>query len=273
MASSSSKVETESASFFEGSGCERVCVPSRRGSSRTISDGVLSRFSCRAFLGSKMPKEDDVRDIVAKACRAASGGNLQPWHVFVLAGRERRRLVEAVRVKVAKGEVEMPQYPMYPDSLGGELDDVYKQRRRKLGYAMYSLMGIKRKEKEKRAAAMARNWEFFDAPVGIIIAIDRQMNAPQYADLGIFIQNIGVLARERGLHTCYQESWSVYPETVASTLGISDKFIVFCGIAMGYADWTDPVNNLVSTRAPLDQVVHFCGLDGCDDAATIKAKL
>jgi nitroreductase len=231
---------------------------SRAVRSATPTAAILSRFSCRAFLDTPV-REGTVRELIGTSTRAASGGNLQPWRVYVATGEKRDALVGAATSKFAQMELEEPAYDIYPETFLREHPDGarYMEARRELARDMYGLMGVGRKDRAAKLAAAGRNWEFFGAPVGIILTIDRRMGPPQWADLGIFLQTLGVLARERGLHTCYQEAWAQYPETVARVLGVPAHETVFCGVALGHADLSAPVNRLQSKRFPVDEVATF----------------
>lgn len=220
-----------------------------------VTRAIETRRSIRAFLPEPVP-ESTVREILATASRAASGGNLQPWKVSVLAGEVRDRFVATVAERMASQPFgEGPEYQIYPS----DLEDPYRTRRSKLAYDMYALVGIAREDREARARQMARNFTFFDAPVGLFVSIDRHMGPPQFADLGIFIQNVMLLARERGLHTCPQEAWSMWGKSIREFTGIGDDELVFCGIALGHADPDAPINQLHSERAPVDEFARFYG--------------
>jgi nitroreductase len=147
------------------------------------------------------------------------------------------------------------EYKTYPPNLF----EPYRTRRFKIGEMLYATLEIPREDKPARIAALGRNWEFFGAPVGLIFTIDRRMQACQWVDLGIFLQSIMLLAREHGLHTCPQESWAQFQQTVREFFSIPANEVVFCGMALGFADRTAPVNGLVSERAPLQEFVTFRG--------------
>jgi len=175
----------------------------------------------------------------------------------VLVGAARDELVR--RVSEARKEHplgERPEYHIYPP----QLSEPYRSRRFRIGEAMYLALGIPRENKEARLAAFARNWEFFGAPVGMIFTIDRQMQQGQWADLGMFLENIMLLAREHGLHTCPQEAWAVWHRVIREHLKVPENEMVFCGMALGYADESAPVNALVSDRAPLEEFADLRGV-------------
>jgi nitroreductase len=218
-----------------------------------VSDAIAQRRSTRDFLPDAVAV-DVVRDILDRALRAPSGGNLQPWNVYVLSGDAKDRLVEAVAARLAthpRGEG--AEYDIYPPGL----TEPYRTRRYRVGEMMYEKLGIAREDKAARLMHFARNYGFFGAPIGMIFTMDRQMGEGQWVDLGLFMENILLLAEERGLATCAQESWAVWAQTLRALLPIPDDHIVFCGLALGYANPDAPVNTLRSERAPLEDIVTF----------------
>ena len=218
-----------------------------------VEDAIQSRKSVRAFLPDPVPREQ-LEHILRVALRAPSGGNLQPWRLYVLSGAARDRLVAAVREYRKNSPMgDAPEYPVYPPNL----NEPYRSRRFLLGEAMYATMNIPREDKAARLAFFAHNWEFFGAPAGMIITMDRQMGVGQWADLGMLLQNIMLLARTHGLHTCPQESWSSFHHVIRRELPIGEHEMVFAGMAIGYADSAHPVNTLYSERAPLEEIVTF----------------
>jgi nitroreductase len=223
--------------------------------SATISQAIATRRSVRAFLPDPVP-EETVREMVAAASRAASGGNLQPWKLYVLAGEAREKLVRAVEERsVEKPFGDGPEYDIYPH----DLTEPYTNRRGAVAYEMYELVGIAREDHAARAAQMKQNFAFFGAPVGMFLTIDRQMGAPQFSDLGIFLQSLMLLARERGLHTCPQEAWSLWGATIREVVGVPENELVFCGLSLGYAAPDAPINRLYTERSPVEDFARFSG--------------
>ena len=221
----------------------------------TVTEAIHSRFSCRAFLDTPV-NQDDVRYIVETATRSPSGGNLQPWHVYVLQGEPRQKLIDEVAAKAVENPAgEGGDYLIYPP----KLKSPYTDRRFDIGERMYEIMGVARDDKAARFAWLASNFTFFNAPVGLFFALDKQMQEGQWSDMGMLIQTMSLLARERGLHTCPQEAWSLWTPTVKNFLNIPDHMTLFCGMALGYADPDAPVNSLESPRAPMDEVVDYLG--------------
>ena len=218
-----------------------------------VSEAIASRKTIRAFKSDPVPRET-VEEILTLASRAPSGGNLQPWKVYVVTGRARTELIRRVAERrKTKALGEAPEYSIYPPALS----EPYKTRRFRIGEAMYGMLGIPREDKMARLAFFSKNWEFFGAPVGLIITIDRQMQQGQWADVGMFLQNIMLLAREYGLHTCPQEAWAVWHRIIREFLTVPENEMVFCGMGIGYADESHPVNGLVSDRAPLGEFASF----------------
>ena len=148
---------------------------------------------------------------------------------------------------------EPTEYDIYPPNLW----DPYRTQRYVLGEQMYALLGVGRDDKVGRARQFARNYQFFGAPAGLMCYVDRKLGPPQWADLGMYLQSVMLLLRERGLHSCAQECWAAYHETVDSFVGAPKEWMLFCGMSIGYADDSAPVNGLASERMPLEQFVTF----------------
>ena len=213
-----------------------------------VTQAVAARRSVRGFLDRPVPLET-LRALVIKAARAPSGGNLQPWHVDLMAGESLAALREIMRATLAAGDIEPPAYAIYPQSLTAP----YRNRRFAIGEAMYAHIGIPREDREARRRWFARNFDFFGAPAALFVTVDRQMGPPQWADLGMFLENVMLLAVEAGLATCPQECWAMYPETVTRFLETPAERTLFCGVAIGFEDTDDPANRLRSDRAPADE--------------------
>jgi len=223
--------------------------------SPSVSDAIETRRSVREFEETPVP-ESDVREIVDAARRSASGGNLQPWHLHVLTGDALQALLDRVTEKMQETPFgDGPEYPIYP----ADLSEPYHTRRGRVAVGMYELLGIARDDAAGRGAQMAKNFRFFGAPVGMLLTIDKQMGPPQFCDLGIFLGNLMLLAREKGLHTCAQEAWSLWGGTIREVLDLPESELVFCGLALGYARADSAINGLRTERAALDEVAHFSG--------------
>lgn len=213
-----------------------------------VSHAVAHRRSVRGFLDTPVDVAL-VKDIVERAARAATGGNLQPWHIDIVHGDSMKRLKSIMAEKIAKRENEQPEYDIYPR----ELSAPYSERRSEVGEMLYGALGIAREDRAGRAIWFARNFQFFNAPVALFLTIDRRMGPPQWGDCGMMLQNICLLLCEAGLESCPQECWAVYPETIGAFLGTPAERMLWTGLAIGYKDCDDPANSLVPTRAPLSE--------------------
>lgn len=211
-----------------------------------VLDAVTGRRSVRRFLADQVDPEI-IRAILAVAARAASGTNVQPWLVHVVSGEARNRLSRAVLAAAEAGEHSL-EYAYLPSAL----PEPYISRRRKVGYDLYALYGISRHDVPARQAAMLRNFDFFGAPVGLFIAIERAMLQGAWLDCGMFLQNVMLLARAWGLETCPQQAWCDYGAVIHRELGIPDDQIVLTGMALGRADPDAPENSLITERADPD---------------------
>jgi nitroreductase len=209
-----------------------------------VSEAVRSRRSIRAFLD-KPVDVDTLRRLLETASRAPSGGNVQPWRVFLLQGDAMARFRTFLAGRSGR---EQPAYEIYPEAL----KEPYRSSRFKVGEDMYALLGIPREDKAARFSWIARNFDFFAAPAGFFCFVDRQMGPPQWSDLGMFLQTFMLLARESGLDTCPQEAWAMRAESVAEFVGAGEELMLFCGMAIGYRDPDAAVNQLASDREPLD---------------------
>ena len=220
-----------------------------------VDAAITSRRSVRAFLPTSVPNEV-VRQILATAARAPSGTNIQPWRVFVLTGNRLKQLSDAILAayndpKIAKTHTEA--YPYYPK----EWVSPYIERRRKIGWDLYGLLGITREDKDNMRHQHGRNYLFFDAPVGLIFSIDRVLEQGSWLDYGMFLQNIMVAARGRGLDTCPQAAFNPFHRVIRETLQMPDNEELVCGMALGYADNDAVANRLTTEREPLNVWATF----------------
>lgn len=216
----------------------------------SVREAVARRRSCRAFLPDPVPVEL-VLNILRQAGRAPSGSNIQPWQVHLLAGEARDRLVR--RVHALAPEMPLgagPDYMIHPEMPAAET-----ARYQEVSSTMYASVGIDRDDPAARLGHRLRNWSFFDAPIGLILTIERRMQPGQWADIGMFAQTIMLLALDHGLETCAQESWSLWPGVIRDHLGLDDHPIVYAGIAMGYPDHAHPINGVRAGRADLADYV------------------
>jgi nitroreductase len=200
-----------------------------------------------------------VRDLIARAARAASGGNLQPWQVYALTGAPLADLKRQVTERIAGRDPrhEDAQYPIYPKTMW----EPYKARREEHGVQLYGALGIDRADADGRLDQYKRNYEFFNAPVALFIGIDRNLGPGQWADLGGYIHALMFLARAYGLDTCAQESWARMHRVVAPFVNMPPEQILFCAVAIGYGDHTHPANSFRSPRAELEEFCRFFGFE------------
>ncbi|MCL4127737.1 UNVERIFIED_CONTAM: hypothetical protein GTU68_019338 [Idotea baltica] len=219
---------------------------------RAVFDAITSRRAVRAFLPDEIPRET-VEQILNFAARAPSGSNIQPWQVDVLSGAARDRLTAAI---VERFDTEDPSdvtYQYYPDPWR----EPYLARRRATGWGLYSAIGIERHEKEKMRKQHRRNFQFFDAPIGLIFTIDRDLPVGSWLDCGMFLQNIMIAARGFGLDTCPQQAFAAYHKTIRNVLNLPNDRTVICGMALGMANASDPANKFLTKREPLQKIARF----------------
>ena len=216
---------------------------------------ITSRHSIRAFLPTPVSAAT-VEAILNLAARAPSGTNMQPWMVRVLTGAPKDRLIAAVQAAFDSGEAEHKhEVQYYPD----EFFEPYLGRRRKVGWDLYGRLGIARGENAKMKAQHRRNFQFFDAPVGIVFTIDRRLATGSWLDYGMFLQNVMTAARARGLDTCAQAAWTHFHKAMRPVLGLEDTEVVVCGMALGYADPDAPENAMITERVPAAEFTRFEG--------------
>ena len=218
-----------------------------------VDDAITSRRSVRAFLPDPVD-EKAVREILEVSSRAPSGTNMQPWKVYVTTGAAKQRVSDAILNSGIRAEkIVWDEYKYYPD----QFFEPYLTRRRTVGFGLYSALGIGRREVERMREQHDRNFVFFDAPVGMIFTIDRRLNQGSWIDLGMFLENIMIAARGRGLHTCPQAAFAPYHRQIRPVLGLPDEEVVVCGMALGYEDTSKPENNFRTERAPVDEFTVF----------------
>jgi nitroreductase len=224
----------------------------------TIDEALLSRRSVRAFTKAPVPRAI-VEEILALASRAPSGTNIQPWKVRVLAGAARDKLCKAmVEAYTTKGDAAFdPPYNYYPV----KWREPYLARRRKVGWDLYGLLGLTRDDKAGMAKQHARNFEFFGAPVGLIFTLDTDLELGSWLDYGMFLENIMLAARGKGLDTCPQAAISNAHHVVRAELGIPDSEQIVCGMSLGYADPDAIENGLVTVREPVAGFAQFLGFE------------
>jgi nitroreductase len=218
-----------------------------------VAEAVDKRMSVRAFKLDPVPA-GTVKSILQAAHRAPSGGNLQPWRVYALAGEPLAALKQTALAKMAQGG-EAPEYDVYPANLW----DPLRTRRYECGEDLYAAISIPRDDKPARLRQLAKNAELFGAPVGLFFTLDRKVGPPQWADVGMFMQTVMLLAVERGLDTCAQEFWARLPQAVGAALKLPEHEMLFSGMALGYRDDSHPINALRTRRDPFDAFATMIG--------------
>ena len=225
----------------------------------SVDAAIENRFSARAFLPTPVPRET-LEDILRVARRAPSGTNAQPWKVYVLQGAKKDELVQ----KVCAAHDELRQHPELETKYRADYDyyprhwvDPYLARRRQNGWSLYGLLGIGKGDKDAMHAQHQRNFRFFDAPVGLIFTLDRVMGQGSLVDYGMFLQNIMLAARARGLHTCPQAAWNNFGSIILPLIGASAEEMLVCGMSLGYADESAPVNSFFTPREPVQTFTHW----------------
>jgi len=222
-----------------------------------VLDAILQRKSIRAFKPDPVPRET-LEKILEISQRAPSGTNTQPWHVYLCVGDIKQAItgdvLELARLGQAKGYEEYDYYP-------ATWKDVHRDRRRGVGWSLYGLLGIVKGDREGAARQMARNFKFFDAPVGLFVTTDAYLARGNWADAGMYIQTIMLAAKGFGLDTCPQAAWISYQEPLFRHLGIPDDQVLISGMSIGYADPDAIENTLVSDREPVENVASYRGFD------------
>ena len=222
-----------------------------------VDAAITSRHSTRAYLPTAVPRET-LLELLQVAGRAPSGTNTQPWQVHVFTGEAKQALSRDIRAAFddpderARHREEYAYYPL-------EWRSPYIERRRKVGWDLYALLGIAKTDKQRMHEQHARNFDFFGAPVGLIFTIDRVMQQGSWLDYGMFLQNVMVAARARGLDTCPQAAFTQFHRIIARHLSLPPEQMVVCGMALGYADPAAVENTLVTDREPVSGFVRFHG--------------
>jgi nitroreductase len=193
-----------------------------------------------------------IRDLLTRASRAPSGGNVQPWLVRVVSGNTRQRLVDAGQ-EAFKNQQSSREYTYYP----AQWFTPYKERRKECGLGLYQLLGLTRDNKAGMAAQHARNYALFDAPVGLFFTLDRRLSQGSWLDMGMFIGTVMMLARAYGLETCPQAAWVEYGDVVRRVLDIPEQELFLCALSLGYEDTSAPENSLRTSREPVDGFTQF----------------
>jgi len=223
-----------------------------------VFEAVDSRIACRAFLDKPVDLAI-VREMIVRAQRAASGGNLQSWNVYAVANEPLAEFKRIVAERIGRDDPRhsKSEYPIYPEPMFGR----YKERREAHGVQLYGSLGIAQTDGAARLGQYKKNFEFFNAPVALFITIDRRLGPGQWADLGGYINSLAVLARGYGLDTCPQEAWARLYDTVGEFFKIPASEMLFCAVAVGYGDRKHKANDFRSPRAELSEFCKFYGFD------------
>lgn len=223
----------------------------------TVTEAITQRKSVREFQGKAIPKAL-IEEILTLAMMSASGSNLQPWKIHVLTGDVKDKLTQTVNERIMETPMgEGGDIPIYPE----KLLEPWRQRRGDCGEVMYEALAITREDKMGRMMQVLKNFSFFGAPVGLILTMDRSLSKGQIVDMGLILQNLQLLAVERGLDTCAQASWTMWPKTVREVLDLDESEMVMVGLALGYADEQAPVNHAKQSRVDLADAVTLYGFE------------
>lgn len=220
-----------------------------------VDAAIKTRHSLRAFLPTPVPRQT-IEEILEVASWAPSGTNTQPWQVHVLTGAALTRIsgrIQAAYLDPEQNAAHTEEYAYYPL----EWRSPYIDRRRKVGWDLYGLLGIAKTDKARMQHQHGRNFIFFDAPVGLFFTIDRVMQQGSWLDYGMFLQNIMIAARARGLHTCPQAAFTQFHRLIAQELQLGDEQMLVCGMSLGHADPAAVENSLVTERAPVAAFARF----------------
>jgi len=219
-----------------------------------VDAAITTRQSVRAFLPTPVAR-DTVEMLLKLAARSASGSNIQPWRIRVIGGEVKDRLEKAIFDAVERDGFEPYQreWNYYPVNWR----EPFHGRRRKIGWDMYGLLGVAKGDFEGTQRARMRNYEFFGAPVGMIFTLDEDLEIGSWLDLGIYLGSLMIAARGHGLHTCPQAAFADFHTIIRAQLGIPEKEVIICGMALGHIDPDAPVNRLVTERAPLADYASF----------------
>lgn len=217
-----------------------------------ILQAIKERWSCRAYLDKTVEKEVIGKILNAAKC-APSGVNHQPWHVAVVTGKIKQAMSEEIIAVRRAGVKPHPDYNYYCEKFA----EPFLERRKQCGIALYKAQDIKREDRERRDKVWEDNYYFFQAPVGIIFYIEGYLETGSWMDMGMFLQNVMLAAREFGLETVSQAAMAEYPDVVREHLHIADNFKIACGMSLGYPDLEAPVNNYRLERVSLDEFVSW----------------
>ena len=232
-----------------------LAAPITPSTTAAVDAAVLSRRSIRAFLPTPVPRAT-VEDILQVASRAPSGTNTQPWQVHVLTGAALQALASDIAAAHDDPQARAShteEYAYYPQ----QWQSPYIDRRRKVGWDLYTLLGIAKTDKARMHTQHGRNYSFFGAPVGLMFTIDRVLEKGSWLDYGMFLQNVMIAARARGLDTCPQAAFTPFHSIIARHLQLPETQMLVCGMSLGHADPAAIENTLVTEREPVAGFTRF----------------
>lgn len=220
-----------------------------------VADAITGRQSTRAFLADRPVPREMIEKVLKIAGRAPSGSNIQPWHVWVITGDRQKALTAACMARHMANDESEREYNYYPVDWRAP----YIDRRRECGWGLYSTLGITKGEKDAMRRQHGRNYQFFDAPVGLFFTIERDMEIGSWFDCGMFVQSVMLAARGEGLETCPQVAFCNFHDTVMEHIGAPPEQMLMCGMSMGYSDPDAIANGFRTTRLELSEFVTFVG--------------
>jgi len=229
---------------------------SEKPSLNDFSDLMRARISTRRFKTTQVSRTD-LEELFVTARLAPSGANIQPGKLYVLSGAPKASLADALSAAFLSGDKGKEEYSYFPSPMPSHL----KERQHETGWALYGSLGIERRDIAGRREQHLKNFHFFDAPVGLIVTIDRAMGPGCYMDLGMFLQSLMLAAKSHGLDSCAIGALSPYHHIIRAHVPIPDDEIVVCGLAIGCGDGSAPENNFRTTRAPVQDFTDFSGFE------------
>jgi len=226
-----------------------------------VDEAITTRMSARAFTNQEVPRSL-LEEILMVASKAPSGTNTQPWKVYVLQGQTKDQLCDkvcalhdAIRDDPNRAQEYKEAYPYYPQKWVSP----YIERRRENGWSLYGLLGIGKADKDKMHAQQQRNYRYFDAPIGLVFTMDDVMERGTLLDYGMFLQNIMIAARARGLHTCPQAAWNSFAKIILPHIGAAPSELMVCSMALGWRDESHVSNQLITPRETVESFTHWVG--------------
>jgi nitroreductase len=222
-----------------------------------VDAAIKRRCAARSFTSRPVAKQT-ITEILDVARFAPSGANIQPWRVYVVAGTKR---TEISRALLQAHEEARDQHASEYQYYAATLPEPYSSRRDQFGRLFYGSLGIQQSDVIGRARQTSKNYEFFGAPVGLIIAIDRRLQVGSWLDLGMFIQNVMIAAGARGLQTCPQETFAKYHALLRTLLPIPPEEIVVCGMSIGFGSDENVSAGSLMPKVAVGEFAQFVGFE------------